>query len=105
LGTVLMRTGSTDEARRELDLFASQQAEAEAVGQREFQLDALRRQAAKEALAGDHEHALGRYQGAVAIDPSARSRRDLGIALLRAKRFSEAIEPLAAAKAMDETAD
>jgi hypothetical protein len=83
-----MRSGKTEDARRELDLFARQQADAEAAGQREFQLDSLRRQAAKEALAGNHEGALARYQETAAIDASgARSRRDIGIALLRAKRF------------------
>lgn len=105
LGTVLMRTGKPQDARREIDLFARQQAEAEAAGQREFQLDALRRQAAKDALAGDHEQAVARYQEAVAIDPGAKSRRDLGLALLRAKRFTEAVEPLRAAQAVDETAE
>ena len=105
LGTVLMRTGKTEDARRELDMFARQQAEAEAAGQREFRLDALRRQAAKDALAGDHEKAVARYQEAAAIDPDAKSRRDLGVALLRSKRFSEAIEPLRAAQAIEETAE
>ncbi len=105
LGTVLMRVGKTDDARRELELFARQQAEAEVAGQREFQLDALRRQAAKEALAGELEKAVARYQEAAALDPGARSRRDVGVALLRAKRFSEAIEPLRIAQQMEETAE
>ena len=103
LGTVLMRSGKADEARRELDVFARQQAEAEAAGQREFRLDALRRQAAKEALAGDHEQALGHYREVAAIDPGAKSRRDLGLALLRAQRAREAVEPLAEAQRLDET--
>ena len=105
LGTVLMRTGKREDARRELDLFARQQAEAEAAGQREFRLDALRRQAAKEALAGDHEQALGHYREAVALDPGARSQRDLGLALIRAKRFDDAIEPLQTAQLREETAE
>src|SRR6185503_18330869 len=105
LGTVLMRTGRTDEARRELELFARQQAEAEAAGQREFQLDALRRQAAKEALAGDHEQSVAHARQAAEIDPGPRSQRDLGIALLRAKRFNEAIEPLRNAQQIDETGE
>jgi tetratricopeptide (TPR) repeat protein len=105
LGTVLMRAGKPDDARRELDLFARQQAEAEAAGQREFQLDALRRQAAKDALAGDHERALARYREAASLDPrSARSHRDLGLALMRAKRVNEAIEHLAAAQEIEQTA-
>lgn len=106
LGTALMRTGKADEARRELDRFARQQAEAEAAGQREFQLDALRRQASRDLLVGDHERAIVRFREAAAIDPgSARSHRDLGVALIRAKRFNEAIEPLAAAQRVQETAE
>jgi tetratricopeptide (TPR) repeat protein len=105
LGTVLMRTGKSEDAKRELDLFARQQAEAEAAGQREFRLDALRRQAAKEALAGDHVQALAHYREVVDIDPGPRSQRDVGIALLRAKRFTEAIEPLRNAQQAEETAE
>jgi tetratricopeptide (TPR) repeat protein len=105
LGTVLMRTGKTEDARRELDLFARQQADAEAAGQREFQLDALRRQAAKEALAGDHENAVAHYREAAALDSSARSHRELGVALLRAKYFADAIAPLLAAEASEESAE
>ncbi len=105
LGTVLMRTGQTEIARRELDLVARQQAEAEAAGQREFQLDALRRQAAKDALAGDHEQALAHFREAATIDPGGRSQRDLGVALLRAQRAGEAVQPLAQAQRLDETTD
>ena len=72
LGTVLMRTGKTDEARRELELFARQQAEAQAAGQREFQLDALRRQAAKEALA-----AISKGSGALPGSGGVRSRCEI----------------------------
>jgi tetratricopeptide (TPR) repeat protein len=104
-GTVLMRAGKPDEARRELDLFARQQAEAEAAGQREFQLDALRRQAAKDALDGNHDSAIARYREAASIEPGARSQRDLGVALLRAKRFNEAIDPLRAAQSLEETGE
>jgi tetratricopeptide (TPR) repeat protein len=106
LGTVLMRSGKTEDARRELDLFARQQAEAEAGGRREFQLDALRRQASKDGLAGDHERAIARVQEAATIDAnSARSHRDVGLALIRAKRFNEAIEPLTRAQRIEETAE
>ena len=105
LGTALMRSGKTEEARRELGLFARQQAEAEAAGQREFQLDALRRQAGRDTLAGNHDEAIARFREALAIDPSPRSQRDVGIALIRAKRFAEAIEPLRAAQQVEETAE
>lgn len=106
LGTALMRAGRSDEARTELDVFARQQAEAEAAGQREFQLDALRRQAAKDLLAGDRQAALARFEDAARLDPqSARSHRDLGLALLRAQRPREAVEHLVAAQRIEETAE
>jgi uncharacterized protein HemY len=41
----------------------------------------------------------------VDIDPGPRSQRDVGIALLRAKRFNEAIEPLRNAQQAEETAE
>jgi tetratricopeptide (TPR) repeat protein len=92
LGTTLMRTGNTDDARRELELFARQQAEAEAAGSASSNSMRCAGRRRKEALAGDLEKAVARYQEVAAIDPGARSQRDLGVALLRAKRFSEAIE-------------
>ena len=105
-GTALMRIGRADEARKELELFARQQAEAEAAGQREFTLDALRRQAAKDALAGDVNGAIARFTEAVALEPqSARSHRDLGLALLRAKRPREAVDRLEAAQKIEQTAE
>ena len=104
LGTALMRAGRGDEARIELDVFARQQADAEAAGQRDFQLDALRRQAAKDLLAGDRQGALARFEDAARLDPqSARSHRDLGLALLRAQRPREAIDHLLAAQRIEET--
>lgn len=106
LGTALMRAGKPNEARRELDLFAKQQSEAEAIGQREFQLDALRRLAAKDMLAGDVNGAIARFTEAAVHEPqSARSHRDLGLALLRAKRPREAVEHLEAAQKIEATAD
>ena len=106
LGTALMRAGRREEARTELEVFAQQQAEAEAAGQREFQLDAIRRQASKDALAGDRQGALARFEDAARIDPqSARSHRDLGLALLRAQRPREAVEYLVAAQRIEETAE
>jgi tetratricopeptide (TPR) repeat protein len=106
LGTALMRAGKADEARRELERFGLQQAEAEAAGQREFQRDALRRQASKDTLGGNREGALAGFEAAARMDPqSARSQRDLGLALLRAQRPREAIEHLVAAQRIEETAE
>ena len=106
LGTSLMRLGKTEEARKELETFARQQAEAETAGQREFQLDALRREGSRSLLAGAFEQAIASYDEALELDPdNARSRRDLGLALLRAKRPQEAVEHLEAAQRLEQTVE
>jgi tetratricopeptide (TPR) repeat protein len=106
LGTSLMRLGKTEEAKRALDMFQRQQADAEAAGQRAFQLDALRREASRSLLAGAFDQALAAYVEALKLEPdSARSRRDLGLALLRSKRPQEAIEQLEAAQRLEQTAE
>src|SRR6185436_13424378 len=93
LGTVLMRAGRADEGRAELETFGRQQAEAEALGRREFEIDALRRQASKHLLAGESAQAVALLEQVMALDPqSSRSHRDLGVALLRAKRAAESID-------------
>ena len=106
LGTVLMRAGRADEGRVELETFGRQQAEAEALGRREFEVDALRRQASKHALTGESAQAVVLLEQVMALDPqSSRSHRDLGVALLRAKRTAESIDHLQRAQQIDETAD
>jgi tetratricopeptide (TPR) repeat protein len=106
LGTSLMRLGKTEDARRELELFERQQAEAEMVGQRAFQLDAQRREASRSLLAGAFDQAIASYREALTLDPnSARSHRELGLALLRAKRAQEALEPLFAAQRIEPTSE
>ena len=106
LGTSLMRLGRTDDAKRELETFQRQQAEAETAGQLAFQLDALRREGSKNLVAGAFDQAIASYEQALKLDPGgARSQRDLGLALLRAKRPQEAIELLAAAQGIEPTAE
>jgi tetratricopeptide (TPR) repeat protein len=106
LGTMLMRVGKADEGRAELETFGAQQADAEAQGQREFEIDALRRQASARAREGDLAAAIEGFERAVMLDPeSSRSHRDLGVALLRAKRADQAIDHLQRAQQIDETAD
>src|SRR6185436_8340080 len=78
LGTVLTRAGRGDEGKAELQNFGQQQTEAEALGRREFEIDALRRQASKHALAGESTQAIAVLQQVTALDPqSSRSHRDL----------------------------
>ena len=105
LGTSLMRLGRTEDATRELEIFQRQQGEFEAAGQQAFQLDAIRREASRSLIAGSFDRAIVSYEEAVTMDPGARSQRDLGLALLRAKRPQEALERLQAAQRLDQTAE
>lgn len=106
LGTMLMRMGKVSEGKAELETFGAQQADAEAQGQREFEIDALRRQASARAREGDVAAAIEGFERAAMLDPqSSRSHRDLGMALLRAKRGAAAIEHLQRAQQIEETAE
>jgi tetratricopeptide (TPR) repeat protein len=106
LGTSLMRLGKTDEARRELQIFQQQQTDAEILGQLVFQLDALRREGTRLLRTGSFDEAVAAYEQALKLDPrQARSHRDVGLALLRAKRPQEAIAPLTTAQAIERTAE
>jgi tetratricopeptide (TPR) repeat protein len=106
LGTSLMRLGKIADGKRALELFQQQQADAEAAGQRAFQLDALRREASKNLLAGAFDQAIASYVEALKLEPdSARSRRDIGIALIRSKRPQEAVEQLETAQRLEPTAE
>jgi tetratricopeptide (TPR) repeat protein len=106
LGTILMRVGKADEGKAELETFGVQQADAEAQGQREFEIDALRRQASARVREGDVAAAIEGFERAAMLDPqSSRSHRDLGMALLRARRVPEAIDQLQRAQQIEETAD
>ena len=106
LGMSLMRLGKADDARRELETFQRQQAAADTLGQRAFELDALRREGSRSLLAGAFDQAIASYEEALTLDPaSARSHRDLGLAMLRMKRPQEAIEHLDAAQRIEPTAE
>ena len=105
LGTMLMRVGKADEGKAELETFGAQQRDAEAQGQREFEIDALRRQASARVREGDVAGAIEGFERAAILDPSSRSHRDLGMALLRARRVADAIDHLQRAQQLEETAD
>lgn len=104
LGTAWMRLGKAEDGARELEAFQRLQSDAEAAGQREFQLDALRREASRHLNAGAPDHAVALFEKIRGVDPdSARSFRDLGLALLRARRPQEAIGHLEIAQRMERT--
>lgn len=106
LGTSLMRLGKSDEAKQALEKFQQQQADAESAGQLAFRLDVLRREGAKNLQAGAFDQAVASYVEALKLEPdSARSRRDLGLTLLRARRSQEAIVHLEAAQKLEPTAE
>jgi tetratricopeptide (TPR) repeat protein len=106
LGTSLMRLGKPEDAKRELEMFQRQQNEAEALGQQVFQLDALRREGTRSLLAGSFDQAIASYEAALKLDSNgARAHRDLGLALLRAKRPQEAIEHFDAAQRLEQTSE
>jgi tetratricopeptide (TPR) repeat protein len=106
LGSALLRLGRADEGRAALQAFQQQQADAEAAGQREFQLDALRREASRTVNAGALDEAMAMFETILTADPaSARSHRDLGMALMRARRPQDAIAHLEAAQRIEETPD
>ena len=58
LGTALVRAGRADEGRRQLEISQQLRAEGIARGQRDFQIDTLRRRAAGEREAGRHAEAV-----------------------------------------------
>ena len=102
LGTALMRSGEADAGIRELATFERMEAAAAAADRRAFQLDAFRREASRAPA----ERAVALMEEALAMDPQdVRSRRDLGAALLRARRPHDAIPHLLAAQHAEETLD
>ena len=106
LGTALMRVGRTDEARRQLELSQQLRADAAARGQRDFEIESLRRRAATERDAGRHSQAVALLADVVAADPTiARARRELGAAFLAAGQPAAAVTHLLAAQRTEPTAD
>ena len=104
LGTALARLGKSDEGRAHLVAFAQQQAAAQELGRREFELDALRREAARQVSAP--ADAIPLLEQALALDPgSARSHRELGLALLRGGNGDRGRDHLERAQQIDPAAD
>lgn len=106
LGTALIRAGKKEEGMTQLEASQRLRAEAVARGQRDFQIDALRRAAAEERAAGRQAQRVSLLGDALALDSSSpRGRRDLGAALLDAGRAPAAVPQLEVAQRADPTAD
>jgi tetratricopeptide (TPR) repeat protein len=105
LASSLVRLGKTAEGRKQMAVFERLQADAAAEGRRAFQLDALRREAARFMIDGAIDDALRVLGEVLRVDESARTHRDLAAALLRAKRTTEAIEHLESARRLDDSPD
>jgi len=106
LGTALIRAGKKEEGMTQLEASQRLRAEAVARGQRDFQIDALRRAAAEERAAGRQAQAVALLGDALALDPSSpRGRRDLGAALLAAGRAPAAVPQLDVAQRAEPTSD
>jgi tetratricopeptide (TPR) repeat protein len=106
LGTALLRAGRADEGRRALEASQRHRADDTARGQRDFQLDALRRGAAGELAEGRRDRAIELLEGALEMDAgSSRSHRELGLALVATGRTAEGIEHLEQAHAREPSAE
>jgi len=102
LATSQMRLGKVAEAKSQMAVFERQQSDVAAEGQRAFQVDALRREASRYLIAGALDDALRVLREILGADDSARSHRELSVALMRAGRAAEAVEHLEAARRLDE---
>ena len=106
LATSLVRLGSVDEGKRELEVYQRLQTEATAAQSRRLEVEGLRRDASLSIVNGEHEKAIGLLRQALEKDPeSAASHLDLGIALLKGGHAAEAVEHLVAAAATENSED
>lgn len=106
LGQALARVGRADEARRETGEFQRLDAEERARGQRDFRIEQDRVEAARLVAAGEVPAALDVLRRLAEEDPeNPRWLRDQGAALLRARRFTEAVSVLEAAQARRATVE
>ena len=103
LASSLMRLGKAAEARSQMAAYERLQADAAAEGQRAFQIDALRREAARYMIAGAVDDAMRVLSDVLRVDGSARSHRELAVALMRATRTAEAVEHLETARGLDDS--
>jgi tetratricopeptide (TPR) repeat protein len=106
LATSLVRMGSVDEGKRELEMYQRLQTEATAARSRQLEIDGLRRDASVSIVNGDFAQAIGLLRQVLERDQeSAQSHLELGIALLKAGQAAEAVDRLNAAAARQDEED
>jgi tetratricopeptide (TPR) repeat protein len=106
LGQALARTGRADDARREMAEFERLDAAEREKGQRDFRSEQSRVDAGRLLAAGDVDGATALLKRLAAEDAqNARWPREIGAALLRARRFPEAVAMLEAAQAKTATVE
>jgi tetratricopeptide (TPR) repeat protein len=104
LGQALVRTGRADDARREMAEFERLDAAEREKGQRDFRVEQSRVDAGRLLAAGDVDGAVALLSTLATDDAqNARWPREIGAALLRARRFPEAVAVLEAAQAKTAT--
>ncbi len=92
LGQALIRSGEVDEGRRQLAEYTRLQSEGEDRARRQRELDALNQEALGLVGAGQLDRAIELLRQAVEMDPSGAASTNLGLALMDAGRFEDAIE-------------
>lgn len=106
LAMSLMRLGRQDEGRRELAIFERMQADVMAATTRQSELNTIRRDAAQRLAANDYAAAAALFRQAIALDPNAAGLyRDLGLALIKSRRYDEGVAALDKAIQLEDTAD
>lgn len=106
LATSLVRMGNVDEGKRELEIYQRLQTEETAARSRQLEIEGLRRDASVSILNGEPTKAVGLLRQALERDPeSVQLRLDLGLALIKAGQPADAIEPLTAAAAKENSED
>jgi tetratricopeptide (TPR) repeat protein len=106
LGQALARTGRADDARREIAEFERLDAAERQKGQRDFRIEQSRVDAGRLLTAGDVDGAVALLSALATEDAqNARWPREIGAALLRARRFPEAVAVLEAAQAKTATVE
>ena len=106
LATSLIRLGSVDEGKRELEVYQRLQTEATAAQSRRLEVEGFRRDAALSIIGGEYEKAIELLRRVLEREPqSPGSHLDLGIALLKGGHAAEAVEHLTAAAASENSED